>query len=92
MLDKVDSVKNTIRMTSLVQQSCQLVWQVEMKETENVVFVVAGRDQGGMWNLMFKKISERSVELTELMTAKFVEVTVLAVYKEGVVDKATVEI
>ena len=65
MLDKVDSVMNTIRMTSLVQQSCQLVWQVEMKETENVVFVVAGRDQSGMWNLMFKKISEETVELTD---------------------------
>jgi hypothetical protein len=91
-LDKVDSVRSTIRMTSLVQQSCQLVWQVEMKETENVTFVVAGRDQSGMWNLLFKKISEKSVELTEQMTGKFVEVTVLAVNKEGVVDKATVEI
>ena len=64
MLDKVDSSTNTIRMTSLVQQSCQLVWQVEMKETENVVCVVAGRDQSGMWNPMFKKISEKTVELT----------------------------
>ena len=61
----MDRFTNTIRMTSLVQQSCQLVLQVEMKETENVVFVVAGRDQSGMWNLMFKKISEETVELTD---------------------------
>ena len=88
----VDSVNNTIRMTNLVQQSCQLVWQVEMKETENVVFVVAGRDESGMWNLMFKEISENTVELTEHMTDKFVEVTVLVVNMEGVVDKAAVEI
>ena len=92
MLDKMESVTNTIRKTSLVQQSCQLVWQVEVKETENVVFVVVGRDQSGMWNLVFKKISEKSVELTEQMTAMIVEVTILAVNKEGVVDKATVEI
>ena len=41
---------------------------------------------------MFKKISEETVELTEQMTDKFVEITIFAVNKEGVVDKATVEI
>ena len=43
----------------------------------NVVFVVAGKDEGGMWNLTFNRITEIRVELTELMAAKFVEITIL---------------
>ena len=60
--------------------------------TENVVFVLAGRDQSGMWNLIFNEITERTVMLTEVMTAKFEEVTVLAVNSEGLVDKVSLEI
>ena len=41
---------------------------------------------------MFNRITERRVELTELMTAKFEEITVLAVDSQEVLDKATVKI
>ena len=60
--------------------------------TQNAVFVVAGKDQGGMWNLIFSQESEKRVELTEQMTNKFVEITVLAVTSHGVTDKAAVKI
>ena len=89
---KTDSVHQDSKLSSLVQQSCQLTWKMKQNEKENVVFVVAGKDQVGMWNLMFNKITERRVELTELMTAKFVEITVLAVDSQEVLDKTTVKI
>ena len=91
-LAKTVSVHEDTKLSSLVQQSCQLVWKMNQKENENFVFVVAGKDVGGMWSLMFNRITERRVELTELMTAKFEEITVLAVDSQEVVDKATVKI
>ena len=85
--------KTDTSLVSLVQQDCHLVWQLaDQEDNQNVVFVVAGRDQGGMWNLMFNKLTERAVVLSEEMTAKFIDVTVLAVDSQGVVDKASVTI
>ena len=85
--------KTETSLASLVQQDCHLVWQLaDQEEKQNVVFVVAGRDQGGMWNLIFDMVTERSVELTEEMTAKFLEITILAVDSQEVVDKATIGI
>ena len=60
--------------------------------TENVVFIVAGRDKAGMWNLMFSGVIGNKVELTRNMIARFVEVTVLAVDSKEVVDKATIDL
>ena len=82
---------NTL-VTNLAQQSCQLAWQVEQKVTENVVFIVAGRDKAGMWNLMFSGVIGNKVALTRNMIARFVEVTVLAVDSKEVVDKATIDL
>ena len=39
---QADSLQQNINLTSLVQQSCQLSWQLGQKGTEIVVFVVAG--------------------------------------------------
>ena len=68
---KTVSVHQDRKLSSLVQQSCQLVWKMKQKEKENFAFVVAGKDLGGMWSLIFNRITEKRVELTELMTAKF---------------------
>ena len=81
---------NTL-VANLVQQSFQLTWEVQQKVTENVVFVLAGRDRVGMMNELFSDITENKVVLTEEMTTKFVEITVLAVNSNQVVDKATIE-
>ena len=89
---KTDSLDQTLKLSGLVQQSCKLSWQLEQETTDNVVFVLAGKDLGGMWNLMFDKLTERTVDLTEHMTAKFVDVVVLAVGPHGVTDKAAVSI
>ena len=45
-----------------------------------------------MWNLMFNLVTQNKVALTRDMTARFVEVTVLAVKSKEVVDKATIDI
>ena len=60
--------------------------------TENVVFIVAGKDKAGMWNLMFSGVIGNKVALTTDMVARFVEVTVLAVDSKEVVDKATIDL
>ena len=87
-----DVLQDITLVTNLAQQSCQLALQVDQTLPENVVFIVAGSDQAGMWSLMFSEVTGSKVELTREMTARFVEVTLLAVNSKEVVDKATIDI
>ena len=57
---------------------CELSWQLE-DASEDVVFMVAGRDQGGMWNLMRNHLTSQHTVLTPRQAAKFVEVEVFAI-------------
>ena len=57
---------------------CKLAWQLE-DDTEDVAFMVAGRDQGGMWNLMVNHLTSQQVVLSPRQAAKFVEVEVFAI-------------
>ena len=44
-------------------QQCELTWDLE-NNSQEVVFMVAGRDQGGMWNLMKNHITSQQTVLT----------------------------
>ena len=57
---------------------CELSWQLE-DASEEVVFMVAGRDQGGMWNMMVNHLTSQQVVLSPRQAAKFVEVEVFAI-------------
>ena len=62
---------------------CELAWQLE-DVTEDVVFMVAGRDQGGMWNMMVNHLTSQQVVLSPRQAAKFVEVEVFAISADQV--------
>ena len=57
---------------------CELAWQLDLA-TQEVVFMVAGRDQGGMWNLVLNHLTTQRVLLTPRQAAKFVELEVFAI-------------
>ena len=57
---------------------CELAWQLDLASPE-VVFMVAGRDQGGMWNLVLNHLTTQRVLLTPRQAAKFVELEVFAI-------------
>ena len=57
---------------------CELAWQLDLASQE-VVFMVAGRDQGGMWNLVLNHLTTQRVLLTPRQAAKFVELEVFAI-------------
>ena len=59
-------------------QQCELTWELE-NNSEEVVFMVAGRDQGGMWNLMKNHITSQHTVLTARQAAKFVELQLFAI-------------
>ena len=59
-------------------QQCELTWDLE-NNSQQVVFMVAGRDQGGMWNLMKNHITSQHTILTARQAAKFVELQVFAI-------------
>ena len=44
------------KLSNLVQQSCQLSWQLEKERNKNVVFVLEGKDRIGMWSLISNKV------------------------------------
>ena len=56
----------------------------------NVVFIVAGLDQGGMLSVISEHLLDSSLQLTAEMTSKFLEMTVLAVDGQGLIDMETV--
>ena len=59
-------------------QQCELTWDLE-NNSQEVVFMVAGRDQGGMWNLMKNHITSQHTVLTARQAAKFVELQLFAI-------------
>ena len=59
-------------------EQCELSWELDVT-SQDVVFMVAGRDQGGMWNLVENHLTSQQVLLTPRQAAKFVQVEVFAV-------------
>ena len=66
------------RFQEVSLHQCDLSWGLE-DASEDVVFMVAGRDQGGMWNLMRNHLTSKHTVLTPRQAAKFMEVEVFAI-------------
>ena len=71
-------------------EKCKLSWEVE-GDNENVAFLVAGKDQGNMWNLIFNKLSTNEVYLTPQMGAKYVKIQVFVINGKKVTDKISLD-
>ena len=66
-------------------------WNLE-KTGGDVVFLIAGRDQAGMWNLISNTVTETSMELSYTLAAKMVEIQIFAVGAHEVHDIISVEV
>ena len=78
-----------MRVTDVKMESCDLSWEIET--TGNAVFVVAGKDQAGMWSLVRDAVTETKLELSVTLAARMVEVVVFAVNGETV-DRVNLDI
>ena len=81
--------REEVRLSGVSQQECGLSWRME-DHHNNVVFIVAGLDQGGMLSVISAHQVDSSLQLTAEMTSKFLEMTVLAVDGQGLLDMETV--
>ena len=70
---------------------CLVSWQME-RTSRDVVFMVTGRDQAGMWNLIRNTVVDTSMELSYTMAAKMVEIQIFAVGSHRVSDILSVDI
>ena len=70
---------------------CKLTWNLE-KTGGDVVFLIAGRDQAGMWNLISNTVTETSMELSYTLAAKMVEIQIFAVGAHEVHDIISIEV
>ena len=66
--------------------SCQLAWSVQTQTSQNVVFVVSGQDQGGMWHLLAGNITANTWDISHRFGAKYPTVAIIAVNSYTVLD------
>ena len=79
------------RITDVRMESCDLSWDLETEAAGNVVFVVAGRDQAGMWSLIRDSVTDTKLELSVALAARMLEVVVFAVKGQSV-DRMSLDI
>ena len=78
-------------ITDVRMESCELSWDLVTEASGNVVFVVAGRDQAGMWSLVRDAVTNTKLELSVALAARMVEIVVFAVKGERV-DRVSLDI
>ena len=75
------------RISGVTRSSCHLDWSLEDDDNnDEIVFIIAGVDQAGMINVISGSIHDTKMEITPVMTSKFVKMTVLAVNTNGLLD------
>ena len=79
-------VDDQARFESFSLQSCQLTWAVSTQRRENVVFILAGQDQGGMWHLVEGNMTTNRMDMASSFGAKYPTVAVIAVNSQQVLD------
>ena len=72
--------------------TCEVHWKIGSQTEQNVVFVVAGLDLGGMWHLVFDDLMTNKLSLRSHFGTKYTKLEVLAVGEGGVVDKIMVSL
>ena len=79
-------VDDQARFESFSLQSCHLTWAVSTQRRENVVFILAGQDQGGRWHLVEGNMTTNRLDMAPSFGAKYPTVAVIAVNSQQVLD------
>ena len=74
------------RFDSFHRIPCQLTWRIRTLTNKNVVFIVTGQDQGGMWHFVAGNLTSSKLELEPGFGAKYPTLAVIAVDSENVLD------
>ena len=72
---------------SYFSSKCEVSWTMEHEMSQNVVFVVAGLDLGGMWHLVFDDLMVNSLSMSSRKVTKYTMLEVIAVGEAKDVDK-----
>ena len=77
--------KQTFESFSVSQ--CGLSWRIGSETKQNVVFVLAGEDQGGMWNIIFSSLVTSRIGWGHNFVSKYVKLNILAVGAGNILDE-----
>ena len=73
-------------ISSYAVSKCGISWELE-KMGQNVVFVVAGLDQGGKWHLVFDDLIRNNLKMSSNFGTKYTMLEIMAVGEGNGVDK-----
>ena len=82
---------SSVQISGVTLDQCTLSWRVEDDRT-NVVFLVAGQDQGSMWNLIENNLTTPQLNLTPQLASKLVNIRIFAISGHEVMDKISLKI
>ena len=85
-------VEDQVRFEYFYRESCQLTWSIRTQNKENVVFIIAGQDQGGMWHLVEGNMTSSKLYMAPSFGAKYPTVAVIAVNSHVVLDTLMVNL
>ena len=85
---RLEVEERRLEITSLEQEGCSLVWSVS--SSVPVLYLVAGVDRAGMLSLVASSLQQPRLQLRPALTARFQQVTVVAVTRGGVMDTSTI--
>ena len=86
---RLEAEERRLEVTSLEQEGCSLVWRVSSSSVP-VLYLVAGVDRAGMLSLVASSLQQPRLQLSPALTARFQQVTVVAVTRGGVMDTSTI--
>ena len=89
--DDVKKVENEPVFIEGFINKCLVSWQSD-RGSGDVVFMITGRDQAGMWNLIRNTVEDSSIELSYRLAAKMVEIQIFAIGSHHVSDILSVDI
>ena len=82
---------SSVQISGVTLDQCTLSWRLEDDRT-NVVFLVAGEDQGSMWNLIENNLTTPQLNLTPQLASKLVNIRIFAISGHEVMDKISLKI
>ena len=85
-------VEDQVRFEYFYRESCQLTWSIRTQNNENVVFIIAGQDQGGMWHLVAGNMTSSKLDMAPSFGAKYPILAVIAVNSHVVLDTLMVNL
>ena len=86
-----NNLRGATQFLNILLDKCKLSWEVQEGNTK-VVILVAGKDQGNMWNLVHNNLAAEKVQLTPQLAAKFKEIQIFAINEKKVADKISLSL